>query len=449
MKRWNLMLLVMGLAIGCDHGLQQPVAEIVAMPELELAGPREHTARLRQSNWVSKQAETYGQGSCVFASLISHVQWQNRPIWLSTFAANSLVVKPKQVHRQTGRDEGRVRRTGVLVHASCGSRFLDWCDEQRRGCILWWKPYHCCTFRGWIQRGDKQYAVILDNNHTNQPELIEREQFIRLWAGLRWVRPGGDVRPWTQCPLCELRDAMNAPNQSSFPWKPIRALLFLQAGLFGMALGGVMLLGHLQCRQNSQPSTSASTTVLQYPRTARFEDSKQEHDPRLLPVNERARSEVKQGRWIYNPNTGEHVWCNDCGQVVNTPSQPAPIVRPQPSRPTPAPTLPSPAALLPTDKPVNQPVQQQIMLFLCLVIRSVPSWSSGLIPTQRCSHGARRVRFTSSRPITRCTRRWSIVACPCESRVRSVRFRPLCSLRPMVVTSTRRFETSSRRRLKN
>ena len=62
-------------------------------------------------------------------------------------------------------------------------RFLDWATATRRGAILWWKPAHCCTFVGWVEREGRQYAAILDNNYPGRFELTPREQFVRLWAG--------------------------------------------------------------------------------------------------------------------------------------------------------------------------------------------------------------------------------------------------------------------------
>jgi hypothetical protein len=63
-------------------------------------------------------------------------------------------------------------------------RFLDWVTMNRTGCILWWKPSHCCTFMGWVVGQDgKTYAAILDNNYPGKFEYTEREQFIRLWSG--------------------------------------------------------------------------------------------------------------------------------------------------------------------------------------------------------------------------------------------------------------------------
>lgn len=81
-------------------------------------------------------------------------------------------------------------------------RFLDWCSESKRGCILWWKPSHCCTFAGWVRQPDgKIYAAILDNNRPGNWELTEREQFVRLWAGyggfaLAVLHPPASARTW-------------------------------------------------------------------------------------------------------------------------------------------------------------------------------------------------------------------------------------------------------------
>jgi hypothetical protein len=62
-------------------------------------------------------------------------------------------------------------------------RFLDWASQTRRGAIMWWKPSHCCTFVGFVNRDGKEYAAVLDNNYPGKYEYHEREKFVRMWAG--------------------------------------------------------------------------------------------------------------------------------------------------------------------------------------------------------------------------------------------------------------------------
>ena len=181
LRRW---LILMVAVMGCTSPVT-PEVQVVAMPELELAAPVVNLPiELRQSNWVSNEAETRGQGSCVFASMVSHAQWQNRPDIAAYIRKNfsggetetGLIAKLDAMKAHfPDLDYSYTRRADP--------RFLDWCDERRCGCILWWKPYHCCKFTGWVDRQGTQYASILDNNHTEQLELTESEQFIRLWAG--------------------------------------------------------------------------------------------------------------------------------------------------------------------------------------------------------------------------------------------------------------------------
>lgn len=172
-KRWSLILLVLLALVGCVE--PEPVAVPLpappdAVPTCNLPLP------MRQENWLGPLR----QGSCVFASLVNHVNWLNLP---------ELATKIRNTYGD-GEYETRLMQKldsiGVTYSSTrkADPRFLDWCDAERRGCILWWKPSHCCTFCGWVRKPDgRQYAVILDNNRIEDFELTEREQFIRLWAG--------------------------------------------------------------------------------------------------------------------------------------------------------------------------------------------------------------------------------------------------------------------------
>lgn len=131
---------------------------------------------LRQSNWAGK----LGQGSCVYASLINHVRWLNMPEFADDIRRT----------RGDGEYANRLmqwldgRDLSYKYTEKADPRFLDWCSAERAGCILWWKPSHCCTFVGWVKdRDGNQLAAVLDNNYVSKFEYIPREQFIRLWAG--------------------------------------------------------------------------------------------------------------------------------------------------------------------------------------------------------------------------------------------------------------------------
>lgn len=167
----TLLILCLVVACGCEPQLTayQLPAPPLDVPTCNL--PRE----LRQTNWLGPLK----QGSCVYASLTSHAQWLNMPE----------LAKRIRAERGDGEYETRLMKyldSMKLEYSATvkgDPRFLDWCDAERRGCILWWKPSHCCTFMGWVIHGGKQYGVILDNNRVDEFELVEREQLVRLWSG--------------------------------------------------------------------------------------------------------------------------------------------------------------------------------------------------------------------------------------------------------------------------
>jgi hypothetical protein len=170
MLRYALLLFV--VLVGCE-----PAKRVYPLPE----PPPEYPVcnlplELRQQNWSGR----LGQGSCVYASLINHVRWLNLPDFASKIRAT------RGDGEYASRLMGWLDSEGVPYKFTekADPRFLDWCTYERTGCILWWKPSHCCTFEGWVRdQNGNQYATILDNNYINKYEYIPREQFVRLWAG--------------------------------------------------------------------------------------------------------------------------------------------------------------------------------------------------------------------------------------------------------------------------
>jgi hypothetical protein len=131
---------------------------------------------MRQQNWSGK----LGQGSCVYASLINHVSWLNMPEFARLIRTT----------RGDGEYDTRLRQwldsqnVEYTFTNKASVKFLDFCSRERIGCILWWKPSHCCTFEGWVKDSNgTQYAVILDNNYISRFEYVEKSQFLSLWAG--------------------------------------------------------------------------------------------------------------------------------------------------------------------------------------------------------------------------------------------------------------------------
>jgi hypothetical protein len=171
--RWALCLALLLSSAGCDlpgaisaRALPVPPAE---QPPANLPGS------LHQRNWTGPLR----QGSCVHASLTNHLRWLNQfevgERWRATYSDGEYETRLRNRLDAAGIDYAFTNKADP--------RFLDWCSETRRGAILWWKPSHCCTFMGFVNRPDGQYAAILDNNYPGKFEYTPREQFVRLWAG--------------------------------------------------------------------------------------------------------------------------------------------------------------------------------------------------------------------------------------------------------------------------
>lgn len=178
-----LIILLLLVTCGCT-----PVTRVYPLP----APPAETPVcnlpvQLRQQNWTGR----LNQGSCVYASLVNHTRWLNLP----TLADQIRQTRGDGEYAQRlmqyldtvqWRDADGRSRNGVEYRFTekADPRFLDWCSSERLGCILWWKPSHCCTFVGWVRdQNGNQFAAILDNNYIQRIEYTPREQFIRLWAG--------------------------------------------------------------------------------------------------------------------------------------------------------------------------------------------------------------------------------------------------------------------------
>ena len=160
------------LAVGCDEKPKQ----VRALPGPAVESPPANLhPTLHQRNWTGPLR----QGSCVHASLTSHLRWQNQfelaEFWRGKYSDGEYDSRLRQ----------RLDAANVdyAFTVKADPRFLDWASATRRGAILWWKPSHCCTFMGWVERDGKQMAAILDNNYPGRFEYTPREQFVRLWAG--------------------------------------------------------------------------------------------------------------------------------------------------------------------------------------------------------------------------------------------------------------------------
>lgn len=171
----NLIAIALLLvSAGCSIPGMPVRARALPVPPLEQP-PANLPRELHQRNWTGPLR----QGSCVHASMVSHLRGLNQhelaERWRATYSDGEY----------DSRLRARLDAAGVnyAFTLKADPRFLDWASESRRGAILWWKPSHCCNFKGWVTKDGKQYAAVLDNNYPGRFELTPREQFIRLWAG--------------------------------------------------------------------------------------------------------------------------------------------------------------------------------------------------------------------------------------------------------------------------
>jgi hypothetical protein len=125
----------------------------------------------RQTNWRGSR----GQGSCVWASLVTLFRWQNRPVtaaWIRQNCGDG--ASPSDV-------EPLFERLGIRYATTYGKKdvnFLNWSIRTHRGCAVGVNNYaHMVCL---VALNDN-YAGILDNNSVGQVIWIPREQFLADW----------------------------------------------------------------------------------------------------------------------------------------------------------------------------------------------------------------------------------------------------------------------------
>jgi len=206
------LLLVPALA-GCDFAPDAAPSRAKASarpaPEIPVVNlPRS----LREWNW--------GGGSCVHASTVMHLRWQNAmdvaDYWRKTYSGgesyNGLTGKldrNKVPYYATagggGQDvAGQARDFAAFCSPRGGSYgtlagdvdVLERCSAERRGGVIFYKPNHSILFCGFTPDG--RDAIVLDNNAIEKFEVVEKQKFIRAWRGyggvcvvptIGWPRP--------------------------------------------------------------------------------------------------------------------------------------------------------------------------------------------------------------------------------------------------------------------
>jgi hypothetical protein len=125
---------------------------------------------LRQSNWRGSQ----GQGSCVYATTVSLLNWQGRyktADWIKKNCGDG--ANPNDAARDFDRVNLR------YAHTETGDvKFLEWSMRTRRGAgVVVGGGRHFVT----LVHLDSKWAGIMDNNSTGKISWYTREAFLAEW----------------------------------------------------------------------------------------------------------------------------------------------------------------------------------------------------------------------------------------------------------------------------
>lgn len=170
-----LLLLSILFFVGCE---EQPTIQVRLLKkpsQLEGKPPFDLPLSLRQRNWVSSK----GEGSCVIASTVSLVRWQQQ------YQLADYLRRTHSGGQTASGIQGHLTRARVpfVCTESADPRFLEWATACRRGAIIWFFPAHCVTFCGY-GRGPQgtEVAWLLDNNRPDRFIPVEKRTFLRQWA---------------------------------------------------------------------------------------------------------------------------------------------------------------------------------------------------------------------------------------------------------------------------
>jgi hypothetical protein len=149
--------------INVDHRALPPIEDLADVPE-----------EMRKRNWRGQTG-----GSCVHASLISLLRYQGLDAmatwWQSTYDGGEYF----------DRLEARLDAANLRYASANGPEaeaLLEWAMRNRLGAIIGYTDdgamqAHALT----IVDLTPEFAVLLDNNHVEQYEYVNRDEFFRIW----------------------------------------------------------------------------------------------------------------------------------------------------------------------------------------------------------------------------------------------------------------------------
>ncbi len=173
--RHALIVLLLGLV--CASGCNQTAAPnlIPTTPPAAEVPTANLPESLRPYNWTDRS----GSGSCVNASTVYMLRWRGKEAMADWWRQNHAGGETDSTIREH-HDRAWVR---YVFTRSADASFLDWCTRTRRGAIIWFYDRHCVTFVGFATVEGREYAFLNDNNRPKRYIRIERNEFLRRWAG--------------------------------------------------------------------------------------------------------------------------------------------------------------------------------------------------------------------------------------------------------------------------
>jgi hypothetical protein len=128
--------------------------------------------------------KNYAGGSCGHASTESALRW---PGSIDPVLMQAAAEWRRKYHGglNDSNHEKQLKASGLkYVMTTDGDlEFMEWLVVTRRMAWIAYKPKHMINFCGRFESDGKQWAVLLDNNHTKNFEYVEWNIFIKKWKG--------------------------------------------------------------------------------------------------------------------------------------------------------------------------------------------------------------------------------------------------------------------------
>jgi hypothetical protein len=126
---------------------------------------------LRQHNW--------GGGSCVHASTVMCLRWQQQFAWADYWRANY------SGGESLGGLTEKLDANGLrYAFTDAGDpAFLDWATRTRRGAVIFYFPNHSICFVGHHRTAAGDQTWLLDNNREDHFLRVPWNEFVKNWKG--------------------------------------------------------------------------------------------------------------------------------------------------------------------------------------------------------------------------------------------------------------------------